>query len=377
MASLQKFSRLGYRIYWRLYLPDGTFKEKYKASKSKSALKEILPDVIKIEALSKRNELSGEHLIIGHNLGLIKKDEMQLFSKDIFIPIKHYLHELRADFETKSKAESSSPHSHIANLSKANIIEEYFKDVPIYNITPELIEKFRADRRKNVTNTTINQDLKVLRKYLDIAVNKGWLKENPARKVKLLPEPKGRIPRCLYPDEINKIFQYLPQFNHLLHGEFEFIFLCLIYTGLRRSELCNLKPENIKLHLRQIHVLGKGKKVRVVGIHKSLINEFKKRIERGYILPPNIHPVSITRAIKLFYRKLGLSESLTLHSLRHTYISYLLEKGIPTKKVKERAGHFSLTVTDRYTHALPSEKIIEDILDFSYNKFDTSAIPKA
>jgi site-specific recombinase XerD len=94
-------------------------------------------------------------------------------------------------------------------------------------------------------------------------------------------------------------------------------------------------------------------------------------------LPPNIHPVSITRAIKLFYRKLGLSESLTLHSLRHTYISYLLEKGIPTKKVKERAGHFSLTVTDRYTHALPSEKIIEDILDFSYNKFDTSAIPKA
>jgi len=47
MASLQKFSRLGYRIYWRLYLPDGTFKEKYKASKSKSALKEILPDIYK------------------------------------------------------------------------------------------------------------------------------------------------------------------------------------------------------------------------------------------------------------------------------------------------------------------------------------------
>jgi site-specific recombinase XerD len=137
-----------------------------------------------------------------------------------------------------------------------------------------------------VTNTTINQDLKVLRKYLDIAVNKGWLKENPARKVKLLPEPKGRIPRCLYPDEINKIFQYLPQFNHLLHGEFEFIFLCLIYTGLRRSELCNLKPENIKLHLRQIHVLGKGKKFVLLAFINLLSMNSRKELNEDISCRP-------------------------------------------------------------------------------------------
>jgi site-specific recombinase XerD len=365
MASLQKFSRLGYRIYWRLYLPDGTFKEKYKASKSKSALKEILPDIVKIELLSKRNELSGQDLIRARNLGIITKDEIQLFSQSVDIPENHYLHELREDFEIKSKAESSNPHSHIANLSKAKIIEDYFKDIPIRNISPELIEKFRAERKRTVTNTTINHDLKVLRKYFDIAVNKGFLKDNPARKVKLLPEPKGRIPRCLYPDEIKKIFSSIHKFRHLLYGDFEFIFMCLIYTGLRRSELCNLKPENIKLHLRQIHIMGKGKKVRVIGIHRHLLKEFKSRVQRGYIITPKIHPASITRAIKYVYRKLGLPESLTLHSLRHTYISYLLEKGVPTKKVKELAGHFSLTVTDRYTHALPSEKVIEDVLDFN------------
>ena len=140
--------------------------------------------------------------------------------------------------------------------------------------------------------------------------------------------------------------------------------MTLIHTGLRRSELCNLTPENVKIHLRQLHVMGKGKKARVVGIHKSLLKSFKKRVARGYILSRSIHSTSITRALKIFYRKLDLHESLTLHSLRHTYISYLLEKGVSTKKVKELAGHFSLSVTDRYTHAIPSKHVTEDILDF-------------
>lgn len=364
MASIQKFSRLGYRIYWRLYFPDGTFKEKYKASKTKTYLQEILPDVMKIEALSRRNELSAQDLLRAINLRIITREELKTFSFNVEIIENHFLNELSSDFEIKSKAQSSSNHSHRANLSKAKIIEDYFKDIPIHKITPELIEKFRADRKASVTNTTVNHDLKVLRKYLDIAVNKGWIKENPARKITLLPEPKARIPRCFYPEELKTFFQGLKKFRHLLHGELEFIIRCLIYTGLRRSELLNLKPENIKLHLRQIHLIGKGQKARIVGIHQALVKEFKKRVQRGYILPPDINPSSITHTFKKVIRSLGLPEALTLHSLRHTYISYLLEKGVPTKLVKERAGHVSLSTTDHYTHAIPNKKVEEDVLDF-------------
>ncbi|MGD0915690.1 MAG: hypothetical protein ABSB22_04440 [Thermodesulfobacteriota bacterium] len=60
MASIQKSSEKGYRIYWYLYTPDGNSKEKYKTSKSKTFLQEILPDIMKIETLSHRGELSGE-----------------------------------------------------------------------------------------------------------------------------------------------------------------------------------------------------------------------------------------------------------------------------------------------------------------------------
>jgi site-specific recombinase XerD len=364
MASIQKSAEKGYRIYWRLHFSNGTYKEKYKTSKSKTTLNELLHDIAKIEILSRRNELSQEDVVRAFHLKLLSKEELSLLGPNMQDPTDHYLHELRADFETKSKAESSTMHSHQANLAKANILDEAFKETSLRKITPELIEKFRADRKKAVTNTTINQDLKALRKYLDIAVNKGYIKENPARKVKLLREPRERIPRCFYPDELKQFFKAVKKFKHFLHGDFSFIVQFLIYTGLRRSELCNLKPENIKLHLRQIHLIGKGQKARVVGINKSLIPELKRRMKNEYIIDRSIHPSSISRAFKMVCKHTNLPNALTLHSLRHTYVSYLLQKGVPPKQVRELAGHFSLSITDRYTHAIPSNKVIEDILDF-------------
>lgn len=364
MASIQKSSEKGYRIYWRLYMPDGIRKEKYKTSKSKVVLKEILPDIMKIETLSRRGEVTAQDLIRARNLGIISSNEMQFFGHDSARLEVHHLSDLRGEFENKSKIESSSSYSHRVNLYRADRLEKYFKNVILSEITPERIETFMAERQRSVTSTTINHDLKILRKYLDIAVNKGYITENSARKIKLMREPRERIPRCLYPNELKILFKNLGTFRHLLYGDFEFIVRVLIYTGLRRGELCSLKPDQIKLHLRQIHILGKGKKTRIVGIHKSLLDEFKGRVERAQILLKAIHPTSITRAFKYVLRKLGLPEALTLHSLRHTYISYLLEKGVPPKRVKERAGHFSLNITERYTHALPQKQIDEDVLDF-------------
>src|SRR4030042_6458242 len=70
---------------------------------------------------------------------IITRDEMQLFSSKIEIQEARYLHELRSDFETKSKAQSSSVHSHKNNLSKTDIIDAYFNQTPIKQITQELI----------------------------------------------------------------------------------------------------------------------------------------------------------------------------------------------------------------------------------------------
>lgn len=328
-----------------------------------------MPDIMRLEALSARMALTAQDLMMGVNLRIIDREEAGVFGASIAGLQTHFLADLRADYETQSKVRAPSMHAHMSNLYKGDLLEEHFKDVPLSQITPERIEQFRGERKQKVTNITCNQDLKALRKYLDIAVSKGYIADNAARRVKLLPEPKNRVPRCLYPDELEAFFKTLPTFSHYLRGELPFMVRAMIYTGLRRSEPLKLRPENVKLHLRQIHISGKGQKTRIIGIHQSLMDDFQVRVDRGYFLPEEgIHQSSFSRAVKKVFRKAGLPEELTLHSLRHTYISYLLEGGVPAKRVKELAGHFSLAVTDRYTHALPKGAVDEDVLSFEASK---------
>lgn len=80
MASLQKFNSLpGWRVHWRLYFPDGTNKEKYKASCSKTKLERILPDINLVEMLSQRNGLMRQDLILACNIGIISREEVSVF----------------------------------------------------------------------------------------------------------------------------------------------------------------------------------------------------------------------------------------------------------------------------------------------------------
>jgi hypothetical protein len=153
-----------------------------------------MPDIMKIETLSRRSEITPEDLIRALNLKIITREEMVAFGKTVQAHEDHYLHELREDFENKSKTESSASYCHKVNLYRADKLEEYFKGTPMAQITPEAIDTYRVGRLKTVCQTTVNHDLKILRKYLDIAVSKGWITANTARVTKLMKEPRAGFP---------------------------------------------------------------------------------------------------------------------------------------------------------------------------------------
>jgi len=98
MATIQKSSEKGYRIYWRFYLPDGSVREKYKTSKLKAGLQEILPDVMRIETLSRRGGLGARDLIMARNMRIISQEEFGLFGQSVPNLEVHYLGDLRSDF---------------------------------------------------------------------------------------------------------------------------------------------------------------------------------------------------------------------------------------------------------------------------------------
>jgi len=87
---------------------------------------------MKIESLSRHCELTSRDLMRALNLGIVNREEISHFSEYVGPIEDHYLSELRADFETQSKAQSPSMHAHMANLYKGDVLEEHFKEIPIF-----------------------------------------------------------------------------------------------------------------------------------------------------------------------------------------------------------------------------------------------------
>lgn len=137
--------------------------------------------------------------------------------------------------------------------------------------------------------------------------------------------------------------------------------LSLIYAcGLRRGELLNLKPENIdsKRHLLII-LNAKGKKDRVVPISDKVITmlreyymTFKPKVWlfEGQNKGEQYSEKSIQSVLKLALEKAKISKPVTLHWLRHSYATHLLESGTDLRYIQELLGHKSSKTTEIYTH---------------------------
>ncbi|MGA2666751.1 MAG: tyrosine-type recombinase/integrase [Patescibacteria group bacterium] len=142
-------------------------------------------------------------------------------------------------------------------------------------------------------------------------------------------------------------------------------------TGLRISELCHLKIEDINLDKSEFSVVGKGQKVRVVfldqeaknAIHNYLIRRNDKNkflfISYGHTNQPDINitkdeisitPRSVQRMIRKYAKMAGLTKKVTAHTLRHSFATDLLINGADIRSVQQLLGHSSITTTQIYTH---------------------------
>lgn len=146
--------------------------------------------------------------------------------------------------------------------------------------------------------------------------------------------------------------------------------LSLIYAcGLRRSELLNLKPENIdsKRHLLII-LNAKGKKDRVIPISDKVIEmlrEYYKMFKpetwlfEGQNKGEQYSETSLQKVLKIALEKAKIHKPATLHWLRHSYATHLLESGTDLRYIQELLGHKSSKTTEIYTHV--SEKSLRKI----------------
>lgn len=168
------------------------------------------------------------------------------------------------------------------------------------------------------------------------------------------PRREHKLPNVLSKEEVKAILEAIKNVKHKT-------MLSLIYAcGLRRSELLNLKPANIdsKRHLLYI-ANAKGKKDRIVPISDKIIDMLRAYYStyrpkiwlfEGERAGEQYSETSLQKVLKMALRKAAIKKTVTLHWLRHSYATHLLEAGVDLRFIQELLGHKSSKTTEIYTH---------------------------
>jgi integrase/recombinase XerD len=220
--------------------------------------------------------------------------------------------------------------------------------------------------------------IKAFYKYL---LMENVVKDDPTT---LLEGPKlGRkLPDFLSVDEINTIISAIDLSKP--EGERNRAMLETLYSsGLRVSELVNLKKSNLHYEIGLLRVTGKGNKERLVPVGSIALKQIAA-YESAYrnhltIKPGNedflflnrrgtkLSRVMIFNIIKDFVMKAGIEKSISPHTFRHSFATHLIEGGADLRAVQEMLGHESITTTEIYTH-LDREYLRSAILQFHPRK---------
>lgn len=197
---------------------------------------------------------------------------------------------------------------------------------------------------KGYTNTTLNLAISALKFFYGEVLGSNVC-DNIRR-----PKREKHLPTVLSGQEIKRIINSANNTKHRL------VLSCLYGMGLRVSEIVDLRVENLDFERGMAKVSGKGGKERYVMIPKKLETDLEKYIELGgledYLFPGRKGKYSIKSVQKIFEyasKKAGIKKNVSCHTMRHSFATHLLEKGVSIRYIQSLLGHSRLQTTQIYT----------------------------
>lgn len=231
-------------------------------------------------------------------------------------------------------------------------------------ITPAMIRSWMASLTlAKIQPRSINRKISSLKSFFKFCLTQGLINANPTKALQIL-KTKKRLPSYIEQEQMDLLLNSI-SFPNSFEGRTEYLSISLLYqTGLRVSELVNLKVTQIDRSARQLKVLGKGNKERIIPLNLEMlkrVDEYKQ--ERKLIfsddstlnllvnskgLPTNAR--KLYDVVKKYLSLVTTAEKKSPHVLRHSFATHLTSNGAELNAVKELLGHSSLAATQVYTH---------------------------
>lgn len=208
---------------------------------------------------------------------------------------------------------------------------------------------------------TINRNLSSIRAFYDFLIKIGELEHSPVSNIKGL-KSKNEIQIPFSKKEMDSLFNG-DIFKNDFSGVRDRLILETLYqTGIRKSELMNIKLSDLDLEAKLIKIKGKRDKQRLIPITDSLVSLLKKYLN---VLPFNLkntnkllrtdkgealYPKFVYNTVRKYMSMVSSKQKKSPHMLRHSIATHLLQNGAEINSVKEILGHSSLISTQVYTH---------------------------
>ena len=202
---------------------------------------------------------------------------------------------------------------------------------------------------RKLSKSYINTTYSALKFFYTVTLGREW-------EMKQIPRVKKdkKLPTVLSKGEVQKIFDATTNLKH------KAILMTVYGGGLRVSEVANLKPGDIDSANMQIHIrLGKGNKDRytiLAKVNLMILREYWKLYRPGIWLFPSVNPVdhlssrTMERVFQQSKEKAGIKKDVSIHTLRHSFATHMLESGVAINYIQLLLGHTSLTTTCIYIH---------------------------
>lgn len=215
----------------------------------------------------------------------------------------------------------------------------------------------------SLSERSINRKISSLKSYYKYLLKIEQIEVSPVSGIKTLKQ-YNKVQLPFSEEELNLLFNSEEIFPNNFEGIRDKLILDLFYqTGMRRNELIQLKISDINFSNKNLKVLGKRNKERIIPLNDSILNQLKVYIELKSIeftesdellfLTPKRKPLYdkfVYNIVNHYLSLISTKRKKSPHMLRHSFATHLLNRGAELNAVKELLGHSSLSATQVYTH---------------------------